>query len=182
VDPIVSVDLGMERGGHQVAGSNRDDPTHRLTGRDRGQGLDAGAHPLDPRGADEDRVHGGVEAVELERALEGLDLARPPSVSCPGAPSSMWSASMIIPAQVPNVGMPAWIRSRSGSKSSNVRASLAMVVDSPPGRISPSQASSSAGRRTPIARTPRSVSIRRCSRTSPCRAKTPMVGEDTGSA
>ena len=57
---------------------------------------------------------------------------------------------MIIPAQVPNVGMPAAIRLRSGSNRSNVRASLAIVVDSPPGITSPSHASSSAGRRTAI--------------------------------
>ena len=63
---------------------------------------------------------------------------------------------MIIPAQVPNVGMPDAIRLRSGSNSSNVRASLAIVVDSPPGITRPSQASSSAGRRTGWARTPSS--------------------------
>ena len=63
---------------------------------------------------------------------------------------------MIIPAQVPNVGMPDAIRLRSGSNSSNVRASLAIVVDSPPGMTSPSHASSSDGRRTGWARTPSS--------------------------
>ena len=42
---------------------------------------------------------------------------------------------MIIPAQVPNAGNPECTASRSGSSTSNVRASLDIVVDSPPGMI-----------------------------------------------
>ena len=45
-------------------------------------------------------------------------------VSCPTIPPSMASASMIIPAQVPNAGSPPRIASRSGSNSSKVRASF----------------------------------------------------------
>ena len=41
--------------------------------------------------------------------------------------------------------MPAAMRSRSGSKRSNARSSLSIVVDSPPGMTSPSTASSSRG-------------------------------------
>ena len=52
-----------------------------------------------------------------------------------------------------------------GARNRAVGARLQQVT--PPGRTSPSHASSSAGRRTAIARTPRSVSIRTCSRTSP---------------
>ena len=134
-------------------------------------------------------MHRGVEPVEVEVALERVDLAaegvaphgdvEPAEGLLAGGAVPIRSASRIIPAQVPNVGIPSAIRFRSGSNSSNVRASLAIVVDSPPGRTSPSQAASSAGRRTAIASTPRSVSTRRCSRTSPWRAKTPMVGEGT---
>ena len=61
---------------------------------------------------------------------------------------------MIIPAQVPNIGIPSSTRLRSGSSRSKIRASLDIVVDSPPGMTSPSQASSSAGRRTADGRSP----------------------------
>ena len=47
-----------------------------------------------------------------------------------------------MPAQVPKAGMPSAIRFWTGSKSSKVRASLAIVVDSPPGSTSPSQRAS----------------------------------------
>ena len=80
-----------------------------------------------------------------EVLLEGVDLAaegvaahrdvEPAEGLLAGDPAlDGRSASRIIPAQVPNAGMPAAIRSRSGSNSSKVRASLAIVVDSPPGQ------------------------------------------------
>ena len=40
-----------------------------------GQHLNLRAHPLDPGGADEDRVDGAVEAGEVDVALERIDLA-----------------------------------------------------------------------------------------------------------
>src|SRR5271166_6872803 len=51
-----------------------------------------------------------------------------------------------------------------------------MVVDSPPGMTSPSTASSSLRRRTGIDSAPASRSAARCSRVSPCSAKTPIFG------
>ena len=44
--------------------------------------------------------------------------------------------------------MPCLIRSRIGSRRSNVRVSLSIVVDSPPGTTSASTSASSVGRRT----------------------------------
>jgi hypothetical protein len=52
---------------------------------------------------------------------------------------------------------------------------LAIVVDSPPGMTRPSICASSPGRRTPTVETPHASSMARCSRTSPWRARTPMV-------
>ena len=72
----------------------------------------------------------------------------PPNVSWPSMPSRSRSASRTIPAHVPNVGMPVLTRSATASNTSKVRASLAIVVDSPPGRISASTRSSSLVRRT----------------------------------
>src|SRR5262249_44682079 len=89
---------------------------------------------------------------------------------------------MIMPAQEPYTGMPARTRSAIGSKSSNSTASLLIVVDSPPGITNACTSSSSRGRRTGRAITSASASAARCSRTSPCRAKTPMVRSDTDGA
>ncbi len=121
---------------------------------------------LDPGRADERRVHRFVEPGEVDVALEGVDLAAERVAAhrdvdaadglLAGAPSSMRSASRIMPAQVPNAGIPAAILERSGSISSKIRASLAIVVDSPPGRTSPSTAASSDSRRTATGRAPRS--------------------------
>ena len=73
--------------------------------------------------------------------------------------------------------MPAAIRFRSGSSSSNVSSRRLIVVDSPPGITSASTASSSAGRRTGTARSPHDDTAATCSRTSPCRASTPITGD-----
>ena len=156
---------------------NRHDPTRGLALVDAGERLDTLAHGLDPRRADEDGVHRIVETGEGDVALEGVDLApnafrrtvtsRPPRVSWSTVPSSTRSASRIIPAHVPKVGIPPAIRFWSGSNSSKIRASLAIVVDSPPGTTSPSQASSSAGRRTARVAKPSALRTAMCSRTSP---------------
>src|SRR5215470_5767607 len=98
-----------------------------------------------------------------------------PRVSWSLARSSSLLASMIIPAHDPNTGIPAPIRSRSGGTRPKIAASFQIVVDSPPGMISPSTTSSSAGRRTATGRPPAAVIARRCSATSPCRASTPTV-------
>ena len=88
---------------------------------------------------------------------------------------------MIIPAQEPNAGIPAAIRLRTGSINSNAVASFHIVVDSPPGMTRPSTASSSYGRLIAAGWAPAALSARTCSRTSPCRASTPMTGlVDTG--
>ncbi len=67
-------------------------------------------------------------------------------------------------------------RARSGSSRSKIRASLTIVVDSPPGMTSPSHGGelgrSAYGDRL---RAAASRARARCSRTSPCRASTPMV-------
>ena len=65
------------------------------------------------------------------------------------------------------VGKPAAIAVLIGSKSSKILASLLMVVDSPPGRMSPSIDASSASVLTSMARAPAASTAARCSRTSP---------------
>src|SRR3954470_19983206 len=59
---------------------------------------------------------------------------------------------------------------------------MLIVVDSPPGITSASTLSSSSGRRTGRATTSHSASAARCSRTSPCRARTPTTGSFTSPA
>ena len=73
--------------------------------------------------------------------------------------------------------MPAAIRFRSGSSSSKVDSRWLIVVDSPPGMINASTASSSAGRRTGTARSAHDDTAATCSRTSPCSARTPITGD-----
>src|ERR1039457_5411443 len=109
-------------------------------------------------------------------ALRRTVMSTPPNVSCPFIPSSIRSASMIMPAHDPNAGIPALIRFRSGSIRSKITASFHIVVDSPPGMTSPSTASSSSGRRTGTADAPTTASAARCSDTSPCSASTPTTG------
>ena len=93
-----------------------------------GEDLDPGSCGLHPRRADEDGVHRLDETGEVQVALERVDLpaegvapdrmSRPPMGLLVLVPPSMRSASMIIPAQVPKVGIPSYIRCRSGSKRS----------------------------------------------------------------
>ncbi len=116
------------------------------------------------------------ESTWRPNALRRTVMSRPPRVSWSAVPSSIRSASRIMPAQVPNTGSPSAIRARSGSSRSKIRASLAIVVDSPPGTTSPSTEASSASRRTATGRAPRPARTCRCSRTSPWRASTPITG------
>src|SRR5690242_5751043 len=55
VHPAVAADLGMERGRHQGALTDRDDPTRGRAVLHPGQHLDVVVHSLDPGGPDEDR-------------------------------------------------------------------------------------------------------------------------------
>ena len=120
------------------------------------------------------------ESTWRPKALRRTTTSRPPIVSWSAVPPSIRSASRIMPAQVPKAGSPPRSASRSGSNSPNARASLCIVVDSPPGITMPSTCSSSSGRRTFTARAPARSSMARCSRTSPWRARTPIVGPVTG--
>src|ERR1700689_2730045 len=64
-------------------------------------------------------------------------MSMPPKVCWPATPSTSRSASMIIPAQDPNVGRPEAISLRSGSRTSKAAESRHSVVDSPPGGVRP---------------------------------------------
>ena len=114
------------------------------------------------------------------KALRRTVMSMPPSVSWSGLPSTIRSASRIIPAQDPYAGRPARRASRSGSRTPKARASLSIVVDSPPGSTMPSRPSSSLGRRTDRGCAPQSCRARKCSRTSPWRARTPTVDGGAG--
>src|SRR5581483_9746859 len=90
-----------------------------------------------------------------------------------GSPPSTRAANTIIPAQVPRIGMPARARSTPGPTRFALRASLPIVVDSPPGITSTSTRSRSSGVRTSTGDAPSSASTAACSRTSPWSARTP---------
>ena len=70
---------------------------------------------------------------------------------------------------------PAALRT-SGSRSSKTSSSRQIVVDSPPGMTMPSSSANSVARRIGRAVTPSPASATRCSRTSPCSARTPTTG------
>src|SRR5215210_4974554 len=74
VDAGVAAPLRMERRRHQRSLPDRDDPTHRRAVLHPREDVDSGAGLLDPGGADEDRVDGSLHALELQVALEGVDL------------------------------------------------------------------------------------------------------------
>src|SRR5690554_1445558 len=78
------------------------------------------------------------------------------------------------PAHVPQMGfsLPNALR---GSIKLKAVASFPMVVDSPPGIISPSRPSRCSGRRTSTASTPMRRSMAMCSMKAPCNAKTPIL-------
>ncbi|MEI2642009.1 MAG: hypothetical protein V9G10_06665 [Candidatus Nanopelagicales bacterium] len=69
-------------------------------------------------------------------ALRRTVMSMAPRLYWSGRPSSTWSASRIMPAQVPKIGIPCAIRSSSGSVRSLRPMSMPIVVDSPPGMIS----------------------------------------------
>ena len=73
--PAVAADLGMERGRHQGALTDRDDPTRGGPVLHPGQHLDVVVDGLDPRRPDEDRSHRVGQPVDVEVLLEGVDLA-----------------------------------------------------------------------------------------------------------
>src|SRR3954454_1106055 len=83
---------------------------------------------------------------------------------------------MIIPAQVPNTGVPPCTRSRSGSASPSRAMPSDIVVDSPPGITSPSSPARSAGTRTSRTSAPSSRSSRAWASKSPWSASTPTSG------
>src|SRR5579875_899988 len=88
-----------------------------------------------------------------------------------------WRRSrMIIPAQVPRIGVPAAASSRSGSPSPSRAIPSVIVVDSPPGSTSASSPSRSAATRTSTASAPSEPSRRAWASKSPCSASTPTRG------
>ena len=93
-----------------------------------------------PRGIPASVMSLSNESTCRPNALRRTVMSMPPNVSWPATPSASRSASMIIPAQDPNAGIPPAIRLRSGSSMSKATASFHIVVDSPPGMISPSTA------------------------------------------
>src|SRR2546423_871769 len=115
------------------------------------------------------------DSVCRPKALRRTVIGRPPKVCCPAAASTIRSAIMIIPAQVPNAGMPSATRLRTGSNNSAVGAGLHIAVDSPPGITRASTCSSSCGRRTKTVWAPSAFRAAACSRKSPCSASTPIV-------
>src|SRR5690606_14836059 len=116
------------------------------------------------------------ESFWLPKALRRTATSSPPKLCCPSMASSTESASRINPAHVPYTGMPPAMRLRRGSATPKERLSLSITLDSPPGITSPATVSSSSGRRTVTASAPSSCSTARCSRTSPCSARTPTLG------
>jgi hypothetical protein len=75
---------------------------------------------------------------------------------CQSAPKLLWSgrpsstplANRIIPAQVPNTGIPCFNRASIASNNPEVKSKCDIVVDSPPGITNASTASKSEGVRT----------------------------------
>src|SRR5688500_595216 len=88
----------------------------------------------------------------------------------------MRSASRIIPAQVPSIGVSARAMAAIGSRRLYASISRRMVVDSPPGRISASRSTRLRGRRTSTGSAPTSRIASTCWRTAPWRASTPIRG------
>ena len=102
--------------------ADRDDPTRGRSAGDARQHLDVRPGLLDPRRADEDAVHRAVDAVEVEVALERVDLApervaphgdvearrRSPGRRCRPRSGRRAGSSR---RRCRSTGMPAWIRS-----------------------------------------------------------------------
>ncbi len=164
----VSPDLGMERRRQQRTLPDRDDPTRGLARLHAAEHLDGRADLLDPRGADEDRVHRPAYAGHGEVALERVDLA--PEGVAPHRDVEPAEGLLVGDAVEHPVGEQDHARRRCRtpacrrrSASAAARTARTFGPASPswstprPGRTSPSHASSSAGRRTASARTPRST-------------------------
>src|SRR3954454_13812467 len=97
--------------------------------------------------------------------------------------SPRWSrSSMIRPAQVPSVGVPPRISSRSGSASRSRSMPLVIVVDSPPGITSPSSPCRSSRVRTLRTSAPTRCRLASWASKSPWMASTPMVAMLTSRA
>ena len=105
--------------------------------------------------------------------LRRTSTSRSPSACWSPRPSVIVEARSTSPAHVPNAGIPARSRDATGASSPEVTSRCEIAVDSPPGRMSASTDASSSGVRTGLASHPRSQSAARCSRTSPCKARTP---------
>jgi len=82
-------------------------------------------------------------------------------------------ASIIKPAQVPNIGIPSAAIPFTGSNNPNSRISLPMVVLSPPGITRASNPASSPGLRTCLVSAPHLSNALWCSLKAPCKASTP---------
>jgi hypothetical protein len=86
------------------------------------------------------------------------------------------SARKMRPAQVPHTGRDlATTKSRSASSIPVFSATCAMVVDSPPGMMRPSQLNRSARVRTSILSAPHLRKLHTCSLNEPCSASTPTL-------
>ncbi|CAB4810373.1 unannotated protein [freshwater metagenome] len=114
------------------------------------------------------------ESTCLPKALRRTVILIPPKVSCPAIASSTLLESKIIPAHEPYVGIPLLIRCTIKSNKLKLLASLAIVVDSPPGITIASILKISLSVLTGTAITPQSLSDWMCSRTSPWSARTPI--------
>ena len=194
VHPGVAAHLRVERRRQQVPLPDRDDPTGGRARRPPGRAPRPPGPTSSTHGARMKTACTGSaspanarspskESTCRPNALRRTVTSSPPIVSWPGTPSSIRSASRIIPAQVPNAGIPSAIRlpqrleQVEGPGQLGHRRRLAARQHQPVARRR-----ARAGRRTATARTPSPSSIRRCSRTSPCRARTPTVGAGSPAA
>ena len=150
--------------------------------------VDVGPDPLDPGRPDEHRVQRPPIPVKLDVGLERVDLPAervPPDGDRPARRRSAdrpsrrapRSASRIIPAQEPYAGSPP--RSAGDQRIAYLEDPGQLVdrgrLAARAGRCRRVRRARSAGVRS-RARAPQAVSAERCSRTSPCRARTPTSG------
>lgn len=107
-----------------------------------------------------------MRSTAMSMAPKGIWSSRPPRSS---------RASKIIPAQVPQTGMPSLMHRANGWRRLLASSIMEIVVDSPPGIIRQSTCCKSLGWRTCLDSTPEAISISWCRRTSPCSPRTPAV-------
>src|SRR5688572_21010920 len=121
---------------------------------------------------------GGPEIPGMRRSASKERIWRPKALRAQRQSAiPRWSrSSMIMPAQVPRIGVPVAANSRSGSPRPSRSIPSVIVVDSPPGITRPSRPSSPAGVRTSRTSAPSPRSIRAWAWKSPCRARTPTSG------